>query len=149
MEPKSLCIGRSGSWDGMTYPRVSRWPLSADEERNLLARYVNLLIMAFSTYDLWVQNWRRRSLDDYYFGVELMAESLPAKVYVVLSFCPQKITWPGEFYPYRLEIGLAWCSEREATPAFASHEEASIFAQGLAKVRPYNRYAVAELAVID
>lgn len=141
-----IYIGRSSSWDGMTYPRVGQWPLSGDEEKEIIASYSRLLKKAFLTYEAWKQGWRNGGLDDYFCGVELAGENPPEKIYVVLGFHPEKITWSGEFYPYRLRIDVSWCSERKCNPAFSSFQEADRFAKGLAKIAPNSRFAVVEIA---
>lgn len=140
-----LYIGRSKSWDACTYPRVGQWPLPAEEEKALLAKYAGLLLAAFATYDLWKQN--SRNLDEYFSRATLDAEKLPEKVYVVLGAHPERITWPGEWAPYRLRIELAWCSKRKATPAFASRKEAQEFASSTGKTE--SRFTVVELTVVD
>jgi len=142
-----LYIGRSKSWDACTYPRVGQWPLPAEEEKALLAKYAGLLMAAFATYDLWKQN--SRNLDEYFSRARLDAEKLPEKVYVVLGVHPERITWPGEWAPYRLRIELAWCSKREATPAFTSREEAQDFAQTPRASKNGSRFTVVELAVVS
>ena len=142
-----LFIGRSKSWDACTYPRVGQWPLPAEEEKALLAKYAGLLVAAFATYESWKERYYR--MDGYFNRVKLDAAELPEKVYVVLGAHPEKITWPGEWAPYRLRIELVWWSERETTPAFVSHDEARDFADDRQAARPESRFTVVELAVVN
>ncbi len=143
-----LYIGRSGSWDSMSFPEVHTWPLPADEEKDLIASYARLLKKAFLTYEAWKSSWRSDRLDDYFFRVEITAEKSPEKVYVVLGFHPEVISdvWAGRKYT-RLRIDMP--GDHKRRPAFASFQEAQQFAHGLAKVRADSRFAIAELAVAD
>ena len=141
-----LCIGRSKSWDASTYPRVGQWPLSAEKEMALLASYARLLVAAYATYESWKQHFR--NLDEYFVQAELDSKELPDKVYVVLGANPEKITWSGEWAPYRLYIEVAWCSKRKANPAFASAKEAQDFAQECLAAKPESRFIVVELTVV-
>lgn len=142
-----LFVGRSKSWDACTYPRVGEWPMPDEEEKQLLAKYASLLVAAYATYESWKK--RQYNLDEYFTQVKLEAAELPEKVYVVLGAHPEKITWRGEWAPYRLRIELVWWSERETTPAFASYNEARNFANDRQAARPESRFTVVELAVVS
>lgn len=137
-------IGRSKSWDACTYPRVSQWPLTAKEEVILLAKYASLLIAAYMTYEGWKQ--RSRNLDGYFVRVELTATELPEKVYVVLGAHPEKITWSGEWAPYRLRIDVVWW--HNSHPAFTSREEAQRCADECLISDTNSRFTVVELTVV-
>ena len=141
-----LYIGRSKWWDGCTYPRVGQWPLSTEEETALLAKYARLLVAAYATYESWKQH--SYNLDEFFAGAKLDSKELPEKAYVVLGAHPEKITWSGEWYPYRLRIEVAWCSKRKANPAFASAKEAQDFLQECLAAKPESRFIVVELTVV-
>ena len=135
-----LYIGRSKWWDSCTYPRVGQWPLSAEKETALLAKYASLLVAAYATYEIWKQH--SYNLDEYFVRVELDSTELSEKVYVVLGAHPEKITWPGEWAPYRLRIDVY------ANPAFASAKEAQAFLQECIAAKPESRFIVVELTVV-
>jgi len=142
-------IGRSSSWDAKTYPRVGEWPLSVEEEAALMKRYASLLIAAYATFE----SWKRciRGLDDGCEMVGLDAGELPDKIYVVLGAHPEKITWPGEWAPYRLNINVAKCLTHEVypRPAFVSAKEAQDYAQKCLIAEPKSRFTVVELTVVN
>jgi hypothetical protein len=141
-----LYIGRRKSWDACTYPRVGQWPLSVEKESALLAKYVSLLVAAYATYEIWKQH--SYNLDEYFVRAEIDSTELPEKVYVVLGAHPEKITWSGEWAPYRLRIEVVWCSKRKANPAFASAKEAQDFMQECLVAKTESRFTVVELVVV-
>jgi len=141
-----LYIGRSKWWDSCTYPRVGQWPLSPEKEAALLAKYARLLVVAYATYEIWKQH--SYNLDGYFVQATLDSKELPEKVYVVLGAHPEKITWSGEWAPYRLRIEVVWCSKRKANPAFALAKEAQDFAQECLVAKPESRFTVVELMVV-
>lgn len=143
-----LYIGRSRSWDARTYPRVGRWPLPYPREEALMIEYAELLVAAYATYDSWKQ--RSRNLDGYFVRAELVdADKLPEKVYVVLGAHPEKITWPGEWAPYRLRIDVEWWSERNTRPAFVSLRGAQDFFDECCAAKPTSRFMIVDLKVVS
>ena len=142
-----LYIGRSKWWDGCTYPRVGQWPLSAQKETALLAKYASLLVAAYATYESWKQ--RSYNLDGYFVQATLDSKELPEKVYVVLGAHPEKITWPGEWAPYRLRIEVEVnANPTFVFPAFALAKEAQDFVQECLAAKPESRFTVVELTVV-
>lgn len=148
-----LYIGRSNSWDPMCYPRVGQWPLPEEKERQLFLKYANLLKEAYTSHARWHEaaypgGYRSpfgNRLDEYYQNVKLDGDEMPEEVFVVMGFHPERITWPGEFHPFRLRIEVVWWNKR--TPAFATREEAEVALRECADAKPDSRFMIAIVPV--
>ena len=157
----NIYIGRSISWDSMSYPRVHAWPLPKEEEVAILEKYSRQLSAYLSQED-WQKVARSEPLDAYRFSTELVGldddeeyeegSLIPSEVYVVLGAHPEKITWSGEWAPYRLRIDMAFNIDHDYLPdghlSFLTEEEADCFLQTCQQKQPDSRFTVVGFSFI-